>query len=106
MMSQHEQTRIFFRLVDSTGQPFNQTDDTRVTFDHVPDVDDFREAVKAECPNSLSGIYSNRLIVHKNMDALKNKEQPLKSSHFLGGVEDAIIIVLVPSTVIVEFDLS
>jgi hypothetical protein len=94
-------TFIWFQLIGSDGQPYKGTSATKVYFNSPPDVDQFRDAVKAKYNDShLKGVASSNLKVYENKSVFLGKEEPLKSSVSLDGVgktEEEALIVIVPS---------
>jgi hypothetical protein len=77
-----------------------------IASNYPPDVDDFRNAVKAENSNRLSCVPSGALLVYKNKDAFdkrnlsvdEGKEEPLEVDSLMDGLgsEDDMLIVVGP----------
>ncbi len=89
---------IWFLLVGSNGQPYRQVDVTKVSLSTCADVDDFKNAVKAKCPNTLASVASSQLRVFKNKSAFDDGEDPLEEDSIVThlGHPHQVLIVVVP----------
>ena len=76
---------IWFQLYDyGTGKPYKETTATSVSLPSTAVIDQFRKAVKAECPNKLSSIDPSDLLVFKNKDAFDKRDSTEeKVNHFI-----------------------
>jgi hypothetical protein len=97
---------VWFVILDgSTGEQFMGTNADAIT---SPPTDclvlQFRDAVKAKCPNTLASIDPSSLQVFKNKAAFDDKKsESMKSSASLQGyglTEEEAVIVVVPSITI------
>jgi predicted TIM-barrel fold metal-dependent hydrolase len=102
--------KIWYKLVDSNGQPFKGNDvaSVKVEIGTTLDVDDFREKLVELMKESiLKGIAPAQLTVYKNQQEYNNrnhqveslKTAPLKLSFKVDGLilnEDAPLVVEVP----------
>ena len=68
---------IWFHLYDyETGKPYKDTSVTSVLRSSlaVPVIDQFRDAVKVKCSNTLSSIDANKLLVFQNKHSFDNRD--------------------------------
>ena len=104
---------VWFQLLDSaSGKKYKDTNTSSVLRSSlvVPVVDQFRDAVKAKFPNTLSSVDSGALRVYKNMatfekrnaSVAEEREKPLNPSCPLDGLgeteEDALIVLVVQAS--------
>ena len=75
-LSSKEESKIWFHLYDyGTGKPYNGTTATTVSVPIGSDIDQFRDAVKAEYSDShLKGIDASDLLVFKNKQSFDKRD--------------------------------
>ena len=74
-MSSTEESKIWFHLYDSAnGVPYMGTTADYVTLPPSAVIDQFRDAVKAECSNKLSSIHASDLLVFKNKQSFDQRD--------------------------------
>jgi hypothetical protein len=93
--------RIWIKLTDSAGNPYDNVHPTRVTILSNADLDDIRDAVKAKFANKLSSVDSAELCLYQNQPALDANIQLDDGCKFsdlsLGRSMNDALIVVVPS---------
>ncbi|KAI8891820.1 hypothetical protein BC833DRAFT_433748 [Globomyces pollinis-pini] len=96
-------SQIWFQLVDFDGKPYKRTTVAKVTLLCSADVDDLRNAVKAQCPNTLASVDAGILLVYENKMAFNQRnalspflalESVFREPGFNRG--DSPLIILVP----------
>jgi hypothetical protein len=98
--------KVWFQLVDQTGNPYKGTRAGKVTLDSSADIVDFLDAVKVKYdqPNYLKDFPSVALLVYRNREtfdkrnAEEGKEVPLKVDAIINGLgvlmKEALIVVV------------
>jgi hypothetical protein len=97
--------KVWFQLVDSTGNSYNGTTADKVSLSTDADVIDFRDAVKGKHSNKLASVDADELVVYRNSTSFEMrsdsqfKEEPLEEESpidSLGGSKTDALIVVVP----------
>ena len=107
-MSSNE-LRIWYLLVDTSGNAFKNATADKVSVPSDADIADFRKAVKAENVNKLAGVAA-QLKVFKNKDALSS--EPLDEETPVSGIGESekrkkdALLVLVPESRVLSHSSS
>jgi hypothetical protein len=94
-------SEVWFILVDSDGQPYEDTAAGKVVVDPKADIPVLRKAIQVECTGLLDNISHLRFKIYQNRDVFDTKGKPLREDSTIAGLGismDDALVILIPST--------
>jgi hypothetical protein len=94
-------SQVWFTLVDSDGQPYEETVPGKVVVDPKADIPLLRKAIQVECAGLLDHISPLRFKVYQNRDVFDSKGKTLREDLTIAGLGismDEALVILIPSS--------